>query len=345
MCQGCPGEQTLQVPPEEITLVCSKWWCFGENLQGGFLEDPRNNQWSPRSSCWRQWWISASGSERSSPAKKQDTKGRVDFVKKHIGSFPTYTSHYFRSDNPNRKYLSSQLSLSKLYELYEYECASQSVEPVSEWVYRNVFNKQFNLSFGRYIHSHASHTHTHTHTHSPHTHTHTHITDSHLSTHTRSLFSPRTDTCKTCDGFKTKVDVEKDPDVHLTFDWDLHKIRADGAYQYLREWQSHQMTLKCLRLTFNRHYLHPCWQLVLFSTRNNCGLITWVLQDWSAYVAWRNSIAGSDEIGSCVLHRIHHLSSGTPKLILYSDSCGGQNRNMFVYGYMSSPVLYSQSHR
>ena len=180
--------------------------------------------------------------EKSGGSPHQDQRGkhepvnktptdRIGLVKEHITSFPATSSHYSRADNLNWKYLSSQLSLSKMYFLYKEMCSSKSQQPVSEWVYCKIFNGEFNLSFGRYVLSlppphthkntlHASHTHTHTHA-SPflslslslsHTHSswlslshnHTHSL-THSLTHTR--FSPKTDTCKTCDNFKVKVDA------------------------------------------------------------------------------------------------------------------------------------------
>ena len=82
----------------------------------------------------------------------------------------------------------------------------------------------------------CTHTHSHTHTHT-HTHTHSHYSFSRSQTHTHTFFSPRTDTCKICDEFKVQVDAEKDPDNHqqLVLQWDVHKIRAESAYQSLRE--------------------------------------------------------------------------------------------------------------
>ena len=71
------------------------------------------------------------------------------FIHEHIQSFLNYTSHYSRSDNPNRKYLSPDLSLSKMYSLYRATCTEKGKKPVSDWVYRRVFNEQHNLSFGR----------------------------------------------------------------------------------------------------------------------------------------------------------------------------------------------------
>lgn len=48
---------------------------------------------------------------------------------------------------------------------------------------------------------------------------------------------------------------------------------------------------------------------------------------------WNESVAsrGGQEIGSCLIdHLKNHLDESVENLILYSDSCGGQNRNIKV---------------
>lgn len=91
---------------------------------------------------------------------KQDQRGRHEppnktsdedmaLIHEHIQSFPSYTSHYSRSDNPNRKYLSPDLSLAKIYSLYKDTCTEKGKKAVSDWVYRKVFNERYNLTFGK----------------------------------------------------------------------------------------------------------------------------------------------------------------------------------------------------
>ena len=71
------------------------------------------------------------------------------FIKAHIQSFPRYQSHYSRSDNPHRKYLSPELSVAKMYQLYMEKCRQEKRDTIcSEWLYRKTFNESFNLSFG-----------------------------------------------------------------------------------------------------------------------------------------------------------------------------------------------------
>ena len=73
----------------------------------------------------------------------------IAFIKQHIESFPHYQSHYSRCDNLHRKYLSPELSIAKMYELYK-EKFREEKRPTtcSEWMYQKTFNESFNLSFG-----------------------------------------------------------------------------------------------------------------------------------------------------------------------------------------------------
>ena len=84
------------------------------------------------------------------PKNKTD-ESALNIVEQHIMSFPRYTSHYSRRGNPNRRYLSPELSISKMYELYREFCTDNGHSEVSEWVYRKRFNENHNLSFGRSV--------------------------------------------------------------------------------------------------------------------------------------------------------------------------------------------------
>ena len=85
------------------------------------------------------------------PPPNKTSENDLAFIRQHIESFPVYESHYSRNDNPNRRYLSPDLSVSKMYQLYQEECKKKGVRSVSQWVYRKVFNEHFNLSFGRCV--------------------------------------------------------------------------------------------------------------------------------------------------------------------------------------------------
>ena len=67
-------------------------------------------------------------------------------VRQHIRSFETVESHYCRRDS-KKLYLPQDLSLSKMYRLYKEHCSSIGVTPVSQYIYNDVFNSEFNLAF------------------------------------------------------------------------------------------------------------------------------------------------------------------------------------------------------
>lgn len=85
------------------------------------------------------------------PPPNKTSEADVDLIKEHILSFPHYRSHYSRANNPHRRYLSPDLTISKMYALYKEWCVQKECTPQSEWMYRQVFNKSFNLSFGRLV--------------------------------------------------------------------------------------------------------------------------------------------------------------------------------------------------
>ena len=150
-------------------------------------------------SCGRLSRVLAGQAEQGG-LPKLDTRGRHEppnktssedkaFIRQHIKSFPVYQSHYSRSDNLHRRYLSPDLSQAKMYHLYKEKCNENGCRPVSDWVYRKTFCEEFNLSFGRYV-THADNTHfPPTHSHVLSQPTHFILTCTQLHTHTHTLTS------------------------------------------------------------------------------------------------------------------------------------------------------------
>ena len=83
---------------------------------------------------------------RKTPANKTSAES-IMRVKKHIESFPTVESHYCRKDT-SRQYLDQALNLKIMYQLYINDVQDQDML-VSEYMYRQIFNNQFNLSFSK----------------------------------------------------------------------------------------------------------------------------------------------------------------------------------------------------
>lgn len=76
-------------------------------------------------------------------------EARLKILKDHITSFPAYESHYTRTHNPNNKYLSESLNIRLMYNEYKEHCSNFNTQLVlvSESMYRQVFNSDFNLHF------------------------------------------------------------------------------------------------------------------------------------------------------------------------------------------------------
>lgn len=70
----------------------------------------------------------------------------VDSVKQHINSIPRVESHYCRSSS-KKEYIPGGNTVAGLYSDYRKKQESENVPFVSEQVYRNIFNTQFNISF------------------------------------------------------------------------------------------------------------------------------------------------------------------------------------------------------
>lgn len=158
-------------------------------------------------------------------------------------------------------------------------------------------------------------------------------------THTRT-HSPKTDTCKTCDAYKVKVDAERDEATlrQLHGEWELHHCKAERAYQQLKEDSAHaKSNPNMLEITFDLQqslptpvlttnvvfYKHPLWTYNLGI--HNCAAESGHMHLWHEGMASR----GSHEIASCVLKYLKYTKPTATHLVTYSDLCGGQNRNVY----------------
>ena len=152
---------------------------------------------------------------RHPPANKT-SEADMALIKEHIQSFPQYQSHYSRASNQHRKYLSPQLTISKMYVLYKVSgCIGMSSTKASvshlDRVNINTSHTHFHIFDVTHTHIHdtcttlcihahtwpLTQTHIHTHTcalsHTIHTHMHylTH-THSHMLSHTHMRYLTHT---------------------------------------------------------------------------------------------------------------------------------------------------------
>ncbi|KAJ8946649.1 hypothetical protein NQ314_008821 [Rhamnusium bicolor] len=70
-------------------------------------------------------------------------------IRNHIQRFPCLESHYSRNRS-KKKYLGGELNISRMYSLFKDECLEKDIreeEIPKQWVYTDIFNTEFNLSF------------------------------------------------------------------------------------------------------------------------------------------------------------------------------------------------------
>ena len=140
----------------------------------------------------------ARGTHRNRRTIPEQVKERI---REHIRSFPRHQSHYSRGDNRKREYLPEGLSIAQMYRLFlsAYETEAYADEPlyvVKEWLYRKIFNEEFNLSFGY----------------------------------------PRSDTCQLCDELRMAVASTSSETQRSELNSQLaeHQLKASQAYQLLQ---------------------------------------------------------------------------------------------------------------
>lgn len=213
----------------------------------------------------------------------------------HINSFPRVDSHFCRSDT-KREYLEATLTTKMMYRFYMEQCLQNNSVPVKESMYRKIFVENFNIGFHK----------------------------------------PGKDICDTC----TRFEVLKKSEL-LTqaqqVEWDEHLKRKNEA----RDSKNVDKIPSDNRVTSIFDL-----QQVLSAPRLNVGS-AYYLRKLNVYnltvlnvnsmdghcFTWNESVAsrGANEISSVLYLWLNQNDiSGRNKAILYSDTCGGQNRNRIV---------------
>ena len=135
------------------------------------------------------------------------------------------------------------------------------------------------------------------------------------------------------------MEAEEDPAAaaRLNARWELHKRKAERAYNLLqKDTALAQADFDVDMITFDLQQSLPTPLLttgIIFYKRQlwtyNLGIHCCSTGEGFMHV-WDESVAscGSQEIGSCIIRHLKEIGSGAKKLVLYSDACGGQNRNI-----------------
>lgn len=231
-------------------------------------------------------------------------------VVRHIESFPCYQSHYSRANNPDRKYLHPELNVKQMYNLYVEWCNENGKPPVKEKYYYNVFKSKFNLHFKQ----------------------------------------PYTDTCKTCDKLQQFIRMEENPVRKNRYEIqkELHLRAAEKARACLKEDKT-SADDTCYVMTFDLEKALSFPKLTTstaYYKRNmyvyNFGCHSFNTKNGHMFM-WDETEGGRgvQELATCIVRHLEEYAKNHQRIILYSDCCGGQNRNIKMaltfLKYVNSP--------
>uniref|UniRef100_A0A1B0BZH4 Uncharacterized protein n=1 Tax=Glossina palpalis gambiensis TaxID=67801 RepID=A0A1B0BZH4_9MUSC len=227
---------------------------------------------------------------------------KIKVVREHILSFPACDSHYRRAHHTSgRKYLSADLDIRKMYELYVKKCDENNTLRVKEWTYRKIFNTEFNLNF-----------------------------------HT-----PRKDTCQECDSLKQNIEASSNEDekLHLMEIHDSHLNSAEQASKSLtddiRKAKDNPSEYYGFTFDLKKALSYPKLSVTAAYYKRN--MYVYILgfhnfhNENAKMYTWDETIAsrGSQEVASCILKHIRDITT-QKYVIAYSDACSGQNRNINI---------------
>lgn len=230
-------------------------------------------------------------------------KGRVASNKiddtnviKHIKSFPAYSSHYTRAHNPRRQYLNPDLNIKKMYELYVTKCEKENVAPVKEKYYYNVFSTKFNLHFKQ----------------------------------------PSKDTCQACDAFQIKIQSSDDEGIKMAkIERETHLKEAERARsQMAADRMATSEKLFVFSFDLEKALAFPKLTTSVAYYKRNLYVYNFGCHEFNKNIShmfvWPETEGsrGSQEISSCLKKYTKTYAANFEKIITYSDSCTGQNRNI-----------------
>lgn len=239
------------------------------------------------------------GSDRrgkSTPVNKTPEAARQK-VRDHIKSFPTMESHYARK-NTSKLYLDCKLNVSQMHRLYTVECEKEDVQPVSESLYRNIFDHEFNISF--------------------------HV--------------PKKDQCLKCHVYHAAKEakaltpeLEEDHKDHMERKRDARFEKENDVKSAKKKLDLHVASFDLQKvlptpydptsITYYKRKLHM-YNLTVFSMADQKGYCYM----WTEVEGQR----GSNEISTCIYKYLESLPKSVQHVIFYSDTCTGQNRNQYM---------------
>ncbi len=215
-------------------------------------------------------------------------------IQEYIESFPAVEAHYVRKSS-KRKYLASNLNVAKMHDMYMENNKNDLKAHAKQSTYRYIFNREYNLSF--------------------------HI--------------PKKDQCLCCN----KLRNSKEKEDQILYEKHLKDARrAQDEKKHDKEISQSDDTYKCFTFDLQKVLYTPCSNVSsMYYTRKlsyyNLTTLDLKTKDGSCFT-WdeTNGMRGSSEIGTCINTLLTSMPKNVKSVCLFSDSCGGQNRNQNMLG-------------
>lgn len=234
-------------------------------------------------------------------ANRKTNSNDMEFLCNFIQRLPSYNSHY-ASARSSVRYLNPALNIVRLYREYSLVCRLHGRNTLSQWVFSNTFNTKFNLRFAK----------------------------------------RKIDTCTKCDELQSlirsttgtqQLALKALKDDHLAmvnkyklfFSEIVESAKKQNSKIEIRTFDLQKaLELPCIS-TSEAYYKRQLWVYNLCIYDEVRGIA--YMHVWPETIASR----GSDEISSCLYkHFYKTIPQDTERIILYSDSCGGQNKNIIM---------------
>jgi len=225
----------------------------------------------------------------------------TDCIKQHISMFPVVDSHYTRQ-NTQKQYLESDLSIAKMYRFYQEWVKEESINVMAQNAtlrqYTDIFNNSFNLSF----------------------------------------FKPKRDLCDECEKFRLASPEEKYLQETIHAEHLRNKDIARDKKNFDKNRTVNEPELCVAVFDLQKVLTTPQSEASSFYYKRKFAVYNFTIFDIGkklgyCYV-WNESEAkrGSNEIATCLLKFVKCMvEKGINEFCFYSDNCGGQNRNRFIF--------------
>lgn len=219
-------------------------------------------------------------------------------VREHIKLFPLVPSHYIRK-NSKRLYLEKGLSIRKMFRLYqEWANGNQIKIKATERQYRDIFTSEFNIGFHK----------------------------------------PKKDQCETCNAYEMANEQLKS---ELQSNYENHQKNKDAVRALKdsdKELGLNDKTILVACFDLQKVLITPMSEVSVFYYKSKYATYNFTVYDVGNNkgfcYTWHEQISGRGphEVASCLLDFIKlHATKGIKRFIFYSDNCGGQNRNRFLF--------------